>query len=166
MLIPGLNTSSKKIMNNELTDKNRNDYYALFSMIKKIRSVGIPVDREDLVYEYTGGRTKSLRELTPAEYEGLIKWLSRQIDAHNSNWQNSPENQMRRKIIALFYKMGYRVTTIGYQHPSKADMTAIKVWVMKYGYLHKDLNEYTVEELPKLVTQVEEIYRKHMEKYG
>jgi hypothetical protein len=37
-------------------------------------------------------------------------------------------------------------------------MQRIYAWVEKYGYLHKHLNKYTYEELPKLVSQAEQCY--------
>jgi hypothetical protein len=66
-------------------------------------------------------------------------------------------NTMRKKIIALAHQMGWSKI-----HPGSgnkiADMQRIDEWCNKYGYLHKRLNQYTIEELPKLVTQYQNLY--------
>jgi len=46
----------------------------------------------------------------------------------------------------------------------KLDMRRVNNWCLKYGYLHKLLDEYTYEELPKLVTQFEEVYKDMLRK--
>ncbi|MBK7285951.1 MAG: hypothetical protein IPI95_01935 [Flavobacteriales bacterium] len=58
--------------------------------------------------------------------------------------------RQRRKVIAILAGRG--ATKDG-----KPDMPHIYAWVRKYGYLHKELNAYTREELPRLVTQAEAI---------
>ena len=68
-------------------------------------------------------------------------------------------NQQRRKIIALFAKMGYvKYTPQG----KRADMNRIHSWVEKYGYLKNPLNSYNKNELPRLVSQVEKFYKKYL----
>jgi len=57
-------------------------------------------------------------------------------------------NQMRRKIISCCRECGWTKN-------GKADMDRINAWVLKYGYLGKPLMEYNSLELPKLVTQAE-----------
>ena len=66
--------------------------------------------------------------------------------------QKDASNKIRRKIIALFAKMGYL------NDDGSVDMGRIYAWVKKYGYLKKNLNEYTQKELPVLVTQSEKVY--------
>jgi hypothetical protein len=37
--------------------------------------------------------------------------------------------------------------------------------VLKYGYLNKSLNQYTVDEIPKLVYQAEEAWKSYLKTF-
>ncbi len=119
-----------------------------FSLEKIIRDRGLDLNRKDLLGQYTEGMIISLRKLNTAQYNSFCDWLEK---AYDINTDSSPENKMRRKIIMLFRKMNY---TKG----DKVDMDAVHGWVLKYGYKKKPLNDYTMKELPKLVTQAERVY--------
>lgn len=120
-----------------------------FSLEKTIKARGIDTDRKELLDVYTEGKINSLRKLTTGQYDSFCNWIEK---AYEINTEKSPENKMRRKIIMLFRKMNY---TKG----DAVDMERVKLWVLKYGYLKKPLNEYTMKELPKLVTQAERVYQ-------
>ncbi len=105
--------------------------------------------KNDMVWNATGGRTTHTSELTKLECANLIQSLKRQV---LSSIKESQCDTMRKKIIALFVKMGY------VNEEGKADMKRIYAWVEKYGYLHKPLNRYTYNELPMLVSQAERVY--------
>lgn len=68
-------------------------------------------------------------------------------------------NNMRRKIIGLLRE--FDPATFERMHPvydrQVANMPAIEAFVLKHGYLKKHLNEYTYEQLPDLVSQMEKI---------
>ena len=102
--------------------------------------------KKDMVYSYTEGRTTKSSEMTRVECKSLINNLE------YSTPEEIASNQMRRKIIALFRKQGYKLEN------GKADMLAIGSWCEKYGYKKKPLNSYKYNELPKLVTQAENMY--------
>jgi hypothetical protein len=88
--------------------------------------------------------------MTNQEAKELVHYLE------NINTADDPADRMRKKIISLAREMGWELrTTAG----KAADMDRIKNWVMKYGYLKKPLNDYTINELPRLVTQFEHVYR-------
>lgn len=44
----------------------------------------------------------------------------------------------------------------------KVDMDHVNAWCIKHGYLKKKLDNYTYSELPKLVSQFEEVYRGYL----
>jgi len=109
----------------------------------------------------------SLKTLTPMEYSELCRVTRQRISnlqpkdrggrqtgktQANNNWENSPENKMRRKIISLFRLMGYTADAVD----------AVKGWAKTKGYLKKELNSYTANELPELVSQAEIMYQKHL----
>lgn len=101
----------------------------------------------ELVAEFTGGQTDSLRKLTDRE-----RWkLEVRLEEMIADPQKQAAQRMRRKIIGILAARG----VINAQ--GKPDMPHIHAWVLKYGYLHKPLNAYTNAELPRLVGQAEAI---------
>jgi len=61
---------------------------------------------------------------------------------------------MRRRIISMCYSLGwttYNTTT----KRTVVDMTRLEGWMMNYSYQHKPMSSYTLDELPKLVSQFE-----------
>lgn len=128
-------------------------YQQYFAIEKKLKQSGYNTNRSELVETFTDGKKSGLKELTNREYNEFIQHLNRLVNnQHKQDWRNTPENKMRRKIISLFKKMNYTTSD------DKADMEAIQNWCLKYGYLHKRLNNYNSQELPKLITQVERVY--------
>ena len=136
-------------------NQTKSKYSAFFRIHNRIQASGLEIERSELIDDFTSGQKQSLQKLTPWEYNELLNWLNRTFPA-GEDPKKAKANQMRRKIIALFRKMGY-------QEDGKADMERIYAWVLKYGLLNKSLNQYTYDELPKLVTQVESIYKKHLQ---
>jgi hypothetical protein len=116
--------------------------------IKKIQTVlkakNLVDSKLDLFDSVCNGRViNSTKELYFEEANRLIKTL----DSVGTNNYNAA-NQMRRKIISCCRECGWTAN-------GKADMARINAWVLKYGYLGKPLMEYNSNELPKLVTQAE-----------
>ncbi|WP_107039935.1 hypothetical protein [Brumimicrobium mesophilum] len=124
-----------------------------FAIEKRIKSLGVDIDREDVISELTGGKKDSLRSLTPHEYKELLYAMTKTLGNEANRMQKSMDAQ-RKKIIAHLAKVGYTTPE------GKADMKSIYSWVLKYGYLHKGLNDYTAKELPFLVSQSHNVYKK------
>ena len=113
---------------------------------------------EELVYQYSEGRTKSTRELSVQEFSSLTNHL----EAIKKGMTKAPEvkptatdpaDKQRKKFLSTCYDLKW--TTDG-----KLNWIKINEWLQQYGYLHKPLNNYTIEELPKLVTQIETLLKK------
>jgi hypothetical protein len=103
-----------------------------------------------LVFSFTNGRSESSRDMTEQEAKELVYYLE------NITTADDPANRMRKKIISMAREMGWELrTTTG----KVADMQRIRNWVLKYGSLKKPLNDYTINELPRLVTQFEQVYK-------
>lgn len=102
----------------------------------------------ELALQFSNGRTSKTSELSYHECRMLINELQNQSKESHIGEAN---NKMRRKICFYFRKCGYVID-------DKTDMNAVYEWVLKYGYLKKPLNEYTRQELPKLVSQAQKIY--------
>jgi hypothetical protein len=102
-------------------------------------------NKESLVLQFTNGRSVSRADLTFEEAANLERHLNSLLAPVNEQC-----NRMRRKILARFHEMGYR-------NNGSIDMEHVQATVLKYGYLHKRLNDYTAAELPKLVSQVDKM---------
>ena len=131
-------------------------YSQYFTIEQQILKAGHIIERSELIYSFTEGATTSLKDLSPAKYNEFCSWLKQTFGLVKKDWQDTPENKMRRKIIMLFKKMNYTTAK------GKADMESINHWAVKYGYLKKPLNDYTAKELPKLVTQAERMYNSYV----
>jgi hypothetical protein len=77
-------------------------------------------------------------------------------------------DRMRNKILSMAHEMGWNLTPGpspqergGMQKP-KIDMAHVNAWCTRHGYLHKPLDDYTHSELPKLVSQFEEVYKSYL----
>jgi hypothetical protein len=116
-------------------------------------------DSPAIASQYSNKRTTHISELTVAEGIHLIKTLTAQSTA------KTPEETMRRKLISQAREMGWVITVPNEQgkHIVKADMPRIQAWCKTYGYLHKDLNSYNLDELPKLLTQFGIVHKQFLQ---
>jgi hypothetical protein len=110
---------------------------------------GLADDKEDIVSIYTNGRTTNEKEMFMHEARELLINI------------NGPDKNdlMIRKMFAqahelMWIKKVQRVDEKGNLVPVN-DYSVLYNWVLKYGYLKKDLRDYTYKELPKLITQFE-----------
>lgn len=113
-----------------------------------LNQLGLMDDKRDIIMEFTAGRTDSARALSNQELRELCEGL-------NVGRAIPPGDKQRKAIISMAHEMNWRKA-------GKADMPRINGWCNTYGYLKKDLNSYTVAELPKLVTQFKKAYKDHL----
>lgn len=108
-----------------------------------------------LVASVSNGRTESLKDITPAETQALIKHLEK-----SAKPKKDPSDVMRKKIISIAWQMNW--TKKNKSGKLGADISRINNWCNKFGYLHKDLNDYKYKELPKLLTQFQSMYKDYL----
>lgn len=112
-----------------------------------INKLGLQNAKEELVYSFSDQRTTSRAELSFDEAKALIAHLKRQDP------EEKKAEVMRRKIIAYCHQMKrYKPGT------AQVDMKWLDGWCVKFGYLHKKLDQYRYSELPALLTQFESVY--------
>jgi hypothetical protein len=128
----------------------------LHSLISELK---LTDDKADLVYEATKGRTTSSALLSEGECKHLIEWLNTKKTQARIN-QDDVSNTMRRKILSICHEMQWHDA-----ETNEIDWGGLNNWLLKYGYLHKLLHEYTAQELPKLITQFEELLRHYYQKH-
>lgn len=148
-------------------NRTSNPYGAFFALASRLK-----LDdqmRMSLVRQFSKDRTASLKELNGYEYAELVGYLNRQAPQPPKGEQKaSPSpvwesaNAMRGKIFFLFRELGF---CWGSSTEDKArNAMVVKHYVIKYGYLKcKSLNDYTIEELPKLVSQFQN-WKKNVDK--
>lgn len=108
--------------------------------------------KTNIVRGFSDGRTAHISELDEDEANRLIGFLRYTArDAARTPAQSSAD-RMKRKIISMAHELGWR------QPEGKINMKSVNGWCMKYGYLHKCLDDYSHAELPRLVQQFERMY--------
>lgn len=120
------------------------NYGKFFSLLKAANEKGHLINRKDLIYGFTEGRTESLKEVSPSELREMEMHLQQLVHSDQDK-----ADKMRKKVISVFHHLNIR------DEKGRVKMEAVNAWCKKYGYLHKPLNDYTVSELPRLVTQAE-----------
>lgn len=125
-----------------------NRYTSFFGAYNASVKRGNPYSKEDVVKDFTAGRTKSLKDLSHAELQELTRSLNQTSGfVAGSKYANDKADKMRKSIIAIFYKM---------------DRTAndAKAWAEKQGARgqKKRFNDYTTGELYVLIGVAEKIY--------
>jgi len=114
-----------------------------------LNDLGLMEDKKHLVSMTTRGRTDSSKELSVAEAKTLILHLE------GVTKKDDGADKMRKKIFAICYNIGWIYGNS--PEDRKINQAAIDKIVQKIGYLKKPLNEFTLAQLPKLVSQFEQI---------
>lgn len=127
----------------KVTKKNLGIIHMLLS------STGLAAQKKNLVYGFTDGREESSGEMLDSEAEEMIKYLRQQEKALNDKSEDA--NKMRRKILSMCHRLQWTVN-------GRVDMVRLENWCKEKSYLKKGLNEYTYQELPKLVSQFKNVY--------
>lgn len=113
--------------------------------------------KQQMALKFSNGRTDKTSALLSNECQALINYLLEMRPAARNQKEQAeriadPANRMRRRILSMFREMG------GDWHgPNGYNWPRINSWMLKYGYLHKEMNAYKENELPALVTQVEKM---------
>lgn len=134
-----------------MTRKKRN--YSRFYAIAKAKGIDLDQHKETLVSQFTGGRTSSLREMTPAEYDAMCECLQtgRPLGGSPAEYK---ERLRRARSAALNRMQRLGVDT--------ADRTfaAVDEFCLDPRIAGKPFGMLTVDELQALVPKLEAILRK------
>lgn len=114
---------------------------------------------KEYVLKYSNNRTGSSKQLTMTECQALIN----ELDIIKKNINNTPvsnsnaSQRMRRKIMSICHEMNWK-------KDGKLDWGRINDFMFKSSYLKKGLNSYAADELPKLVSQFEQLLKSYYAK--
>jgi hypothetical protein len=117
--------------------KNFSRFYALYA-----KAAG--ADKEDLVRQFTDGRTGSLREMTPAEYNEMCNRLQ-----GNGHTDGMALSRARGETLRAFSEIG--ITNVG------NDYSEINRFCLQRSGFKKVFYDFTVEDLKALRRQIEAI---------
>ena len=131
-----------------------------------IRAKGLLEQKINIVQQYTNGRASSVAKMYFSEAHELLKMLNASPQPSPVGEGGKPRDKMIRSIIAMAWEMGW-IKTITKVQPDGSmrkgnDYSDLHSWILKYGYMHKPLNDYKYNELPTLVTQFKEVYKSKM----
>ena len=132
-------------MNQKANTKQIRTIYAI------IRNKGM--NKEEMVSSFTEERTTHLSEMTFDEANEMIVRLK------ESQYHEYKADKMRKKILYYCHMMRWYIPDT-----NKLDFNRINQFCVDKGHKHKPLNDYTVKELPMLVSQWESVYEYYLSK--
>ena len=120
------------------------------------------IDDEDLkaelVFKFSGGRVTSSANMIVPECQSLINHL-KAVSKGYAKLSNDPANRMRRKILAMCHEMRWTDPVT-----REVDWDRLNAWLLKYGFRHQFLNDYSLADLPVLITQFEQLLKDYYAK--
>lgn len=117
-----------------------------------LSEVGYARYKAQIVGSYTSGRTEHSSDMYNNEAASMIAYL--EAEREKCRAQKAEKcNTMRRKLIAMCYQLGW------VNEQGKFDMIHLNNWCKQYGGFKKNLNEHDEKELPKLITQLQQVVK-------
>lgn len=148
-----------------MTHKDRKKIFGLLA------GAGLSGERANVIFQQTGGRTTSLRELKQSEANDLIKWLKTQQGV-GAQMEKDKEQRMVRKLLAQFHLMGWYAKDAKGMMILRAgkpvlDYTRINAWCATYTPAKKVFRSMTIKELSGAITAAEKMNNSYqMQKNG
>jgi len=131
----------------------KNNYSRFFSLVKQINETGAEITKEEIIEDFTSGRTKSLKALELRELQELERQLIARVNKTKTanDYKNDPLDASRKAIISQFLSIGRTVE-------------AAKAWAEKYGVngVKKAFNDYDGQELHILIKNAEKVKRDYI----
>lgn len=106
--------------------------------------------KEDLVFQFTGGRTKSLREMTINEYNNMCASMRESNEGFDPDMFKVEIKRRRSAVLKRLQKLG--IDTTNWAH--------VDNYCMSSKIAGKRFAAITIEELSDLVPKLESILRK------
>lgn len=110
-----------------------------------------------MVAGFSDGRCTSSKDLYSNEARDMLLHLETLKPVDHSR------NKMIGKILYYAHEMGW--TKTNRDNKVVADGKRVDNWMLSHSYLKKKLNQYTYNELPKLVSQFEQVYKSFLSKF-
>lgn len=132
--------------------KRKRNYSRLYA-IAKAKGIDLDEHKEVLVSQFTGGRTTSLRDMTPTEYEEMCECLQTGKQVGESTAEH--RERLRRARSAVLN----RLQRLGVDTADRT-FAAVNRFCMNTRIIGKPFGMLSVEELQALIPKLEAILRK------
>lgn len=132
--------------------KRKRNYSRLYA-IAKAKGIDFDEHKEVLVSQFTGGRTTSLRDMTPTEYEEMCECLQTGKQVGESTAEH--RERLRRARSAVLNRM----QRLGVDTADRT-FAAVNRFCMNSRIIGKPFGLLSVEELQALIPKLEAILRK------
>lgn len=132
--------------------KRKRNYSRLYA-IDKAKGIDLDEHKEVLVSQFTGGRTTSLRDMTPTEYEEMCECLQTGKQVGESTAEH--RERLRRARSAVLN----RLQRLGVDTADRT-FAAVNRFCMNSRIIGKPFGLLSVEELQALIPKLEAILRK------
>lgn len=132
--------------------KRKRNYSRLYA-IAKAKGIDLDEHKEVLVSQFTGGRTTSLRDMTPTEYEEMCECLQTGKQVGESTEEH--KERLRRARSAVLN----RLQRLGVDTADRT-FAAVNRFCMNTRIIGKPFGMLSVEELQALIPKLEAILRK------
>lgn len=125
--------------------------YSRFYAICKAKGIDLEQFKEDLVTEFTGGRTASLKDMTDAEYEEMCDCLQSGRQQHMSSEDfKAKRRKARSAVLNRIQRLGVDTT----------DFSKVDKFCLDRRIAGKPFGMLSIEELENLVPKLEAMLRK------
>ena len=138
---------------------NKIDERLLVKLHTLLKKLDLTEYKRDLIDTYAvGGRyVFSSKNLYEKEAESIIKYLKSLQNENKTNRDEIVSEIMCRKIFSCFNALGWK------DAQRRLDLAKVYTWINENGYLKKHLKKYTVEELPQLADQVQNLRDEYLQ---
>jgi hypothetical protein len=127
-----------------------------------LNQLGLMSDKASLIRSYSQIDSTSSKDLLQGEARMLIKHLEGLLPQ-----QDDPADRMRKKMLMYGYEMDWDTPRTEQQKRMTRGARCFRnvdAWCRRYSKLKKGLNEHNEQELPALISQFEQLYKKQINK--
>lgn len=121
---------------------NTRNYSRFFALLKQMPG---NVDKDDLIWQFTGLRTNSLRDMTAGEYDILVHHMAGIVE------QNKPDEQKIKKLRSGI------LTRLQRHGVNTADWAAVNRFMLDPRIAGKALYQMSIDEMQWLIPRLEQI---------
>ena len=125
--------------------------YSRFYAIVKAKGIDLEVSKDDLISEFTHGRTTSLKEMKEAEYNEMCDCLQNdRRQSENSEAYLARRRKSRSAVLNRIQRLGVDTT----------DFSKVNDFCLDKRIAGKPFGMLTVDELDALIPKLESMLRK------
>ena len=131
----------------------------------KLDNLGLKEEKENIVFNFTSGRTSHLSSMEPEELVALLDRLSGNVNNNDylKYGKFDKKNKQHRYLLSMCMQLGWSVYNKNVQR-NVADIVRLGRFIVHFGAIKKPLMEQSRSELQKTIYQFEQIVSKHFKK--